>query len=232
MSRLTLRLPVPCAFLFDIDGTIADTHPLHFAAYTRALAPLTDVRIDWAAYVDVCLRQGRTFEELLSMHGISCDGRALHAAKSAWFRELGKGRLELRPGLPELWADLTAAGVRLGLVSTARRASIESFLSVCPTPTKPDVVICREEVGPRVKPDPFGFQLAAQQFQVPPEQCLVIEDAPAGVQAARKAGMRCIAFRSTIFQDIDLASADAIFDRFTDLAPLIDQEAGKLAVLS
>jgi len=232
MSPLTLRLPhSQCAVLFDVDGTIVDSHPLHFEAYARALAEVSDIRIDWNEYVDKCLREGRKFEDLVAEYDTTCDGRALHAAKTEWLKKLGKGRLKLRIGLPELWMDLALNEARLALVSTARKASLETLQGLCPLPTPSDVVVCRETVGSRIKPDPFAFRHAAEKISVAPERCLVIEDAPVGVFAAKEAGMCCIALRTPIFGDIDLAHADARFDRFSDLKVFWDRGTGKISIL-
>jgi sugar-phosphatase len=106
------------------------------------------------------------------------------------------GALRLLTALPQgTWAVATS-GIRAVATSRLRRAGLPV----------PPVLICAEDVA-RGKPSPDAFLLAARSLGLPPEQCLVVEDAPAGVQAARAAEMGVIALTTT--HHTDLLPADA-----------------------
>ena len=81
--------------------------------------------------------------------------------------------------------------MRLALVSSTPHANIELVLRSLGVETAFDVIVGEEDVT-RGKPDPEGFLLAAERLGVPPGECVVIEDAPAGVEAAKRGGMRCV----------------------------------------
>jgi len=87
-----------------------------------------------------------------------------------------------------------------------------------------DTIVAAEDVS-RGKPDPEGFLLAARSLGVPPERCLVIEDAPGGIEGARRAGMRSLAVTTTRPRE-DLSAADAVVDSLNDAAVLAMLEGG------
>lgn len=73
-----------------------------------------------------------------------------------------------------------------------------------------------DDVGRRSKPDPAIFVYSAQQLGVPPEECIVLEDSPYGIEAARRAGMKCIALTTTLPRE-QLQAADQIVNFYTDI---------------
>ena len=120
------------------------------------------------------------------------------------------GARELLEQLPaEKWAVVTS-GIRAVAEFRLRHARLPV----------PPVMICADEIA-RGKPDPEGFLTAAARLGYSPGDCLVIEDAPAGIEAAGAAGMRTIAITTT-FPPERLAAADAVVERLTDLGIRVD----------
>jgi beta-phosphoglucomutase-like phosphatase (HAD superfamily) len=92
----------------------------------------------------------------------------------------------------------------------------------------PSVMICAEDLS-RGKPDPEGYLTAAMRLDQPPKDCIVIEDAPAGIEAAHSAGMRVIAIAATYSAD-QLHAADLVVERFTDLTVSWNQNHGVIEI--
>ena len=180
------------AAVWDMDGTLVDTAELHFQA--------------WEA---VCREMGRDFSraEFAATFGrrnpdifAALFGDRLSAAEAAeWsdrkeeqYRAAARRGVELLPGVRALLEDLHRIGFRQAIGSSAPRANLELILRLTGIERFFGAVIGMEETQ-RGKPDPQVFQVAAERLGVPPARCVVLEDAVAGVQAARAGGMKCIA---------------------------------------
>jgi HAD superfamily hydrolase (TIGR01509 family) len=218
------------AVLFDVDGTLCDSLPLHFQAYNRALAELSVGPVEWVDYVEGCLRHGGTVEDLLAGRGLAIDPPRLLRAKNRWYREIAFRGLRPRDGLQALWTALRAHGMRIGVVSTGRRSSVEVSLACCALPGSPDVIVAREDLGERIKPDPHCYHLAAHRAAVAPGACVAFDDAPAGMAAAVAAGMRCVGVKSRIFGAAEVAGALAVIGDFTQVEPRTCKGGPALAV--
>src|SRR5207248_3819440 len=118
--------------------------------------------------------------------------KALADRKEAYFRELIRESATPLSGAIELMSELHAAGFRQALASSTPIENIELISEVLGLKRYLSVLVSGETV-PRGKPAPDIFLAAAKALNVPPEYCVVIEDAVAGVEAAHAAGMRCIA---------------------------------------
>jgi beta-phosphoglucomutase len=182
----------PGAVIWDVDGTLVDTAELHFRAW-EALArdlgrPFT--RADFAATF------GRRNPDILQelFPGAFTDVRMAELAdrKEELYRAAARGGVELLPGVRELLAGLHAAGFRQAVGSSAPRANLDLILSLTRTEPFFQAVVSSEDTQ-RGKPDPQVFLVAAERLRVPPARCVVVEDAVAGVQAAKAGGMKCIA---------------------------------------
>ncbi len=217
MSERSVRLPrVHAGAVFDIDGTLVDSHGLHLAAYNDALSVLGIASVSWDDYREHCLRSSGKFEDLIFRRGIALDAAALYDAKLEQLRKLAY-KLALRPGVRNLWLTLRQFGVRIALASAARRASVRAVVEQCGLPDFPDAIVCREDVGERTKPDPTCYMLAIQRLEAKPKATVAFEDAPTGVSATKAAGLFCFALTTTTFPRIELEAADIIFDSFEQL---------------
>jgi beta-phosphoglucomutase len=205
----------PRAVLFDCDGVIADSEPLHLRAFQEVLAPL-GITITPAEYVARYLGfdDRGVFTEVLRTHGrhpSAGDVAALIAQKARGFRTVLERETHVYPGVRALVRAL--AGVPLAVVSGALRDEIEIILANAGVRDAFVTIVAAEDVRAG-KPDPEGFlhafeTLASHISDVMPEQCLVIEDSIAGVEAARRAGMRCLAVTNS-YPAAELRDADLV----------------------
>jgi HAD superfamily hydrolase (TIGR01509 family) len=119
------------------------------------------------------------------------------AVKEVHFRHLVETRgIQLLPGVHRWLAHLRGEGWRQAIASSAPRLNIEMILGMLDLTRYFDALVSAEDVQ-RGKPDPQVFLVAAERVAVPPARCLAVEDAPVGVESARRAGMRVIGVRST-----------------------------------
>jgi beta-phosphoglucomutase len=187
----------PRAALWDLDGTLLDSAGYHWLAWRETMAAEGyDLTYEgFAAYFgqrnDVILR-GYLGPEL-----VASEIERIGNAKEVRYRHLVRTRgAQLLPGVQRWLTCLHGAGWRQAIASSAPRLNIETILDALGIAECFDATVSAEDVQ-RGKPDPQVFLVAAQRVAVPPVRCIVVEDAPAGVQAARRAGMRAIGVRST-----------------------------------
>ncbi|KHG66592.1 hydrolase [Thermus sp. 2.9] len=175
---------MPKALLFDLDGTLADTDPLHLLAWQEALRPF-GLAVDPAFYRERI--SGRLnpeiVEDLLGLKGE--EAQRLIAAKEARFRELAQG-LKPTPGLHELLKRAEEKGLTWGVVTNAPRENAHHVLKALGL--SPPLLVLAEEVG-RGKPDPLPYRVALKRLGVAPEEALAFEDSPSGVKSAAGAGI-------------------------------------------
>ena len=107
------------------------------------------------------------------------------------YRAAARRGVALLPGVRALLEGLHAAGLRQAIGSSAPRENLELIIELTDTGSFFDAVVSSEDTE-RGKPDPQVFLVAAERLKVTPENCVVVEDAVAGVQAAKAGGMKCI----------------------------------------
>lgn len=205
---------VPHAVLWDMDGTLVDSFAAHMRAWQVALAaegvPASDAQLaaTFGQRNDTILRGlmgAAATPEAISRIGM---------AKEARYRDLVRAEgVSLLPGALEWLGRLRSAGWRQAIASAAPRANVETILEVLQLGPFFDGFVSAEDVE-RGKPDPQVFQLAAARLGALPAGCVVVEDAPAGLEGARRAGMRCIGVRSSAHPTLQ---ADIVVDRLDQL---------------
>jgi beta-phosphoglucomutase len=177
-----------------MDGTLVDTAELHFQSWRETCRELgRDFdRADFAATF------GRRNPEI---HAVLFGDRfgpqevdKIGSRKEEHYRALARAGVTLLPGVADLLAGLAQEGFRQAIGSSAPRANLELILELTGIAKYFGAVIGMEDTT-RGKPDPQVFLVAAERLGVPPERCVVFEDAVAGVEAARAGGMRCVAVR-------------------------------------
>lgn len=185
-------MSVVSAVLWDLDGTLVDSEELH-----------------WLAWRDTMADEGIsiTHDQFMSSFGQRNDSiiplwlgaaatperiRQIEAAKEDRFRRLVRdtGVLPL-PGALEWVNRLNERGWLQAVASSAPRANVDAVLRAIGAANCFQGVVAAEDVR-RGKPDPEVFLLAASRLGLPPERCIVVEDAAAGLEAARRAGMRSV----------------------------------------
>jgi beta-phosphoglucomutase len=183
------------AVLWDVDGTLVDTGELHFEAWRQLMEQLNRpfTRADFAATFG--LRNPEIFEHLFGKgHFDAHQVAELGDRKEEIYRAAAGQGVTLLPGVRPLLEGLHAAGFKQAVGSSAPRANLDLILRLTDTLRFFDAVVSMEDTQ-RGKPDPQVFLVGAQKLGVPPARCVVVEDAVAGVQAARAGGMKCIAVR-------------------------------------
>ena len=177
------------AYLFDLDGTVADTMPLHFLCWNEALG-LHGCSLDERQFFALAgIPVVQTIELLNQQHGLQMPAHELAEYKEGLFL---KRLTELKP-VEAVVAHVHRAHGRipLAIVSGSPRASILHSLGMLGLTDRFKVIVGAEDYS-RGKPDPEPFLMAAARLGVQPEDCLVFEDADLGIQAAEAAGMEWV----------------------------------------
>lgn len=201
------------AFLFDMNGVIVDDEALHETAFREALGR-KGFALSHRDYLDSFA--GRTdrdgFIAFQTNEGASFDIEELLEEKTKTYQVLAKQGLVPYPDVLDLIAQLKSCNVLLALVTGAARAEAQAVLKAFDLIDCFQVVLSADDIT-EGKPSPKGYLLASQRLGVSPEECVVIEDAPSGVRAAKSAGMCCVAVGHT--HDLrELSEADLIIERF------------------
>jgi beta-phosphoglucomutase len=180
--------------IWDMDGTLVDTAELHFQAWEAVCRELGRdfSRADFAATFG--RRNPEIFTALFGDRLSAVEAAKWGDRKEELYRAAAGRGVELLPGVRALLEELHRAGFRQAIGSSAPRANLELILRLTGIERFFGAVIGMEETQ-RGKPDPQVFQVAAERLGVPAPRCVVLEDAVAGVQAARAAGMKCVAVR-------------------------------------
>lgn len=182
----------PRAVLWDLDGTLVDSADYHWRSWRDTLAAegtsitYEQFRASFGQKNDRILR--RWFGDRISPERIQRIGDAKEAEYRRLAREEG---LIALPGAAEWVTRLHRDGWRQAIASSAPRANVDVMLNVLGLDRGFDAIVSAEDVTAG-KPDPQVFQIAASRVGVPPSRCVVVEDAAAGIEAARRAGMKSI----------------------------------------
>jgi beta-phosphoglucomutase len=208
------------AVVFDFDGIIVDSEPLHYRAFQKVLEPL-GLGYSWQEYVDryMGFDDRDAFLESFSSHGLVLDeGRlaGLIADKAALFQEVIADGVTPYPGAVELIASLAGA-IPLALCSGALQSDILPILGLFSLGNAFDCMVTAEEVAAS-KPDPASYILALEKLQqkfpsqkISPAEALAIEDTPAGIVSATAAGMAVLAVTNS-YPSSELHRARKIVD--------------------
>jgi beta-phosphoglucomutase len=198
--------------IFDLDGVIVDTAKYHYLAWKRLAKELG---FDFTEKDNERLKgvsRMASLEILLEIGGLSLDEEtklALAEKKNRWYVDYitVMEENEVLPGAKEFIERAKAAGLKIALGSASKNAV--TILNRLKLMSYFDAIIDGTKVS-KAKPDPEVFLLAAQELGLPAEACVVFEDARAGVEAAKKAGMKCIGVGSSP----ELSEADLIIPGF------------------
>lgn len=180
--------------IWDMDGTLVDTAELHFQAWHAICAEQGRgfTRADFAATFG--RRNPEIIEHLFGRRFSADESSVLGDRKEELYRAAARNGVELLPGVRPLLDELHRAGFGQAIGSSAPRANLDLIIQLTGTTGLFDTLVTMEDTE-RGKPDPQVFLVAAQRLGLLPKSCLVVEDAPAGVQAARAGGMKCLAVR-------------------------------------
>lgn len=190
------------AVVFDFDGIIVDSEPMHYRAFQKVLAPL-GAGYSWQEYVDryMGFDDRDAFREAFRVHGLQLrDGQLgeLIAAKAACFQDVIAAGVQPYPGVVELIRSLSGT-LPLAICSGALRSDIEPVLAQLSLDGAFDRMVTADEVQVS-KPDPASYLLAVRELQeafpkagITSAASLAIEDTPAGISSAVCAGLTVLA---------------------------------------
>jgi len=202
------------AILWDMDGVLADSTRLHYLSWVNTFEK-RGIEITYEMFTHTFGRNNRAvLTDILGRPPAEEELEEIAAEKENWFRENIPGNMDLLPGVLDWLKRFQAWGFAQAVASSAPQENIEIQV---------DSLKIRSFFGGLVsaanlpgKPDPAVFLEAARRLGAKPADCVVMEDAPAGVEGAKNGGMKCIAVLTTQKASA-LHGADLIVDRLTDL---------------
>lgn len=221
--------------IFDVDGVIADTEPLNAVVTTRVLDDMFGLKGVKPEDFDAGIGKGaeKYVQAGADAHGLSLSEEQIKAA--ALLRErylieaIQQDPLPAFAGVLELIeAAFHRGDFRLAIATSGSRELSQAILNSAKVPYQRMVYVNGSEIT-RKKPDPQLFLTAARRMGLAPARCLVIEDAPSGVQAAKAAGTKCIAVTNST-SAANLSQADLICDSLEQISVetierLIDEQS-------
>ena len=204
--------------IFDMDGVIVDTEPVHRYAYFKQFDEL-NIAVTEEMYTSFTgLSTRNTFQTLKEAFQLDHDVEDLIQRKRNIFNDAfdSKEDLELLEGVEILIKELHENGMQLILASSASKVTIERVFCRFKLHQYFTHVVSGEDF-PKSKPHPAIFEHAASLSIAPKENCIVIEDSTNGVRASKVAGIFCVGYNSIHSKDQDLSEADVIVNHFNEL---------------
>jgi HAD superfamily hydrolase (TIGR01509 family) len=204
------------AVIFDMDGVLVDSQPLHYEtdnpvlkkagypAVMETVVPYTGVSNPdrWPAY-----KKALNLEESIEVL-IEWQTRMIYEIFES-------SDIKAIEGIPELLAYISEKGMKIALASSSQHRLIEIVLRKAGIGKFFDVIVSGEDVH-KGKPAPDVFLYAAEKLGVAPVDCIVVEDAPSGIKAAKNAGMICIAYRNPNTYGQEFSLADYVADKYEE----------------
>ncbi|MBN1256713.1 MAG: HAD family phosphatase [Planctomycetes bacterium] len=221
---MELKQPI-AAIVFDMDGVLFDTEPLHMKAWNQSLITLgagqeydREFYNSWVGKTDVTL--GDYLEE--KHPALKGEGRVgYHTRKGELFREILKAELVPFPGVPE-GLERLGAQLPLAVATSSHRVDIELMLEITGLKHIFQASCTYNDVNNH-KPHPEPYLHAAERLGVKPEECIALEDSPGGVKSAKAAGMLTLGIKST-FDAETLKKADYIFSTTVEAIEWIEKQ--------
>ncbi|MEZ4875893.1 MAG: HAD family phosphatase [Flavobacteriaceae bacterium] len=206
------------AVLFDMDGVIVDTEPLHRKSYFQMFS---EMQLDVSEALYTSFTGQSTIEictTLVEAFHLSATPQTLVASKRKHFKHLFENddSLELLPGVLELIQDYHRNGLTLVLASSASMENINRIFDRFDLHRYFTAKLSGADLK-KSKPHPEIFEKAAQAAGYAPHECLVIEDSTNGIAAAKAAGIFCVGYNSLHSKDQDYSQADVVVGDFGEL---------------
>jgi len=205
--------------LFDLDGVIVDTLHYHYLAWKHMFGKHGGSPVSEHT---VLLHEGRNSREILPIlmkeTGVAipeAQQAAFIEEKRAYFRSIVK--VAQYPGALDTIDALRRRGFKVALVTACALKNMQHSLNR-EQQAHFDFIITGDEV-PRAKPFPDPYLIAARHLGLDPKECVVVENAPLGIESARNAGMQCVAIETTLGKEY-LKSADHVLQNVTDILNL------------
>jgi beta-phosphoglucomutase len=203
------------AVIWDMDGVLADTARYHFLAWQKTFAKRGIKFTDEDFKRGFGVRNDAIIRNVLGEKTTQAEIEAIAKEKEAAFRRIIGKDIKPLPGAIELLGQLHDKGVKMAIASSTVMANIRLIVSRLGIEKYFETVITGHDVT-EGKPSPQVFLLAAQRLGVAPQNCLVFEDAVAGVKAAKSAVMHCVAITSSHPRAM-LGEADLVVDTLEEV---------------
>jgi len=182
--------------LFDLDGTLAATDPLHHATFTEFLAP-HGILVDDDVYRSTILGKLNRQIFMTFLPGLSVEeADAMGEAKEALFRERHV-KIEPLPGLVDLMTAAHAQGIRIGVVTNAPMANALHVLRAIKLIDRIETIVSSDELGIG-KPDPAPYLEGLRRFGLTANEAVAFEDSSSGLTAAVRAGLPSVGITTTL----------------------------------
>lgn len=205
--------------IFDMDGVIVDTEPVHHFAYNQHFKQL-NIEITPEMYASFTGNSTKNIFERLKAHfNLKEDVQTLVETKRNLFNDAfdHKEDLYLLDGVEDLIKELHSSGMQLVLASSSATVTINRIFNRFGLHQYFSHIVSGEDF-PKSKPHPAIFEHAAFLSQTPKENCIVIEDSTNGILAAKAAGIYCIGYDSVNSKLQDYSKADQIITNFSELS--------------
>ena len=204
--------------IFDMDGVLVDSYQAHFESWNR-MAARHGLEMTERQFAETFGRTSREIiRELWSEHVTEAQIGDWDAEKEAAYRQVLRASFPEMDGAGALLAALAEAGFALAIGSSGPPQNVAVVLECLPNAAVFAATVNGTEVA-RGKPEPEVFLAAAGKLGLEADRCAVIEDAPAGVEAARRAGMVAIALTGTAPREQLAPRAHVVIDSLRELSP-------------
>lgn len=209
------------AYFFDMDGVLFDSMPRHAIAWEEVMR---QHGLPFTAY-DCYVNEGRTgesvireaFQKVLGRDATPEEVKTIYAEKSAYYHQLLQTTTPTIPGIVDVLQFVKQQGHQIWVVTgSGMRTLLDSLNEVFPSIFQQDKMITAFDVM-HGKPDPEPYFKAWGRSGLAKEQCVVIENAPLGIQSGKAAGLTVYAVNTGILTKEDLSQADKVFDNMAEL---------------
>ena len=211
------------AFIFDKDGVLVETFNIHLKAYKKAFEEIGLNFKEEHLLKNYGRKRKDIIRSFLEENGIVSEElvEKLVKRKEELYREFVETELKLLPGVLDCLKYLKRKGYKIGLASSSSKETIKQFMRVTKTESFFDAFTSGDEVK-EGKPNPEIFLKCAEKLGVEPKDCVVIEDSVHGVEAAKRAGMKCVAVLTGKHsrEDLEKAKPDLILESLEDCRSL------------
>ena len=204
------------AIIFDLDGLIVDSEPIHYKAHKMALEKY-GIKLSKKDYLQFGVARGSKFfyETIGNKQNIKLDIPTVQKIKRVYFTDFIKTDVKLRDDFDKLIPNFYGK-YKLAIASSTKKEIIELILKKFELAKYFDLIVSGEEVKNN-KPNPDIYIETAKKLGVSVVDCLVIEDSQSGLIAAKKAGMKCIAIPNDFTKFQDFSKADLILNSLDEL---------------
>jgi HAD superfamily hydrolase (TIGR01509 family) len=209
------------AVIFDLDGLLADTEKLHMSAYQTAFSEL-GFELSDQEYANHWIRCGQGTDAFVAKKNLSVDPNIVRREKSRLYKKLVSSSAEPLPGARELLCSLKGKKP-MGLATSSHPKDAQAVINALDIEDFFSCVAAKFSVE-RIKPFPDIFLYVANEMNIPPENCLVLEDAEKGILAADAAGMKSIAVPNKYTMSNDFSKATLVVNSLEEVSyELIDK---------